>query len=126
MAFVRVSLRGGKSPEYKRALLDGIYQALLDAFEIPEDDRFSMIHEHAEDEFDFGADYLGIHRSEDLVFVQVTANNSRSLDTKKHFYRRLSDVLAERPGLRREDLFISLVEVDKANWSFGLGECQYA
>jgi hypothetical protein len=34
--------------------------------------------------------------------------------------------LHERVGLRREDVFISLVEVKKENWSFGDGLAQYA
>jgi 4-oxalocrotonate tautomerase len=30
------------------------------------------------------------------------------------------------PGLRREDVFVNLVEVEKENWSFGNGLAQYA
>jgi len=28
-------------------------------------------------------------------------------------------------GIRREDVFINLVEVKKENWSFGNGQAQY-
>jgi hypothetical protein len=45
---------------------------------------------------------------------------------KQNFYRAVADGLHERPGLRREDVIICLVEVTKANWSFGNGIAQYA
>ena len=62
----------------------------------------------------------------DFVFIQVTLNAGRTLDVKRAFYRAVADGLHERLGLRREDVFISLVEVPKENWSFGNGEAQYA
>ena len=37
-----------------------------------------------------------------------------------------ADVLHSRLGLRREDVFINLIEVKKENWSFGNGIAQYA
>jgi phenylpyruvate tautomerase PptA (4-oxalocrotonate tautomerase family) len=45
---------------------------------------------------------------------------------KKAFYARVADLLAENPGLRKQDVLISLVEVSKENWSFGDGIAQYA
>jgi phenylpyruvate tautomerase PptA (4-oxalocrotonate tautomerase family) len=60
------------------------------------------------------------------VLIQVTLNEGRDVLAKKEFYRAVSDSLYERIGLRREDVFISHVEVKKENWSFGNGEAQYA
>ena len=62
----------------------------------------------------------------DAVFIQVTANNTRTTDQKKALFRRLAELLGEDPGLRSEDLFVSLVEVEKENWSLGNGLAQYA
>jgi phenylpyruvate tautomerase PptA (4-oxalocrotonate tautomerase family) len=76
--------------------------------------------------FIFAPDYLGIHRSKDCVFIQVTLNAGRTVNQKSAFYKAIADGLHERLGLRREDVFISLVEVSKENWSFGNGEAQYA
>ena len=126
MAFTRISLKSGKSPEYKQALMDGLYRAMRETFDVPEDDRFMMVHEHGEGEFSYGADFYGIQRSDALIFIQITGTDSRSLETKKRFYKRATAVLTETLGLRPEDVFINLVEVKKENWSFGHGDAQYA
>lgn len=126
MPLVRVSLRSGKSDEHKRAIADGIYAAMRETFDVPDEDRFVVISEHSDSEFQFSKTYLNIERSDDLVIVQITANNTRSLDQKKALFARIADKLSSNPGLRKQDVFINLVEVAKENWFFGNGIAQYA
>jgi 4-oxalocrotonate tautomerase len=126
MPLVRISLRQGKSADYKQAIGDGVYQAMLEAFDVPREDRFVVISEHAASEFQFSRTYLDIARSDDLVIIQITANNTRDIEQKKALFARIAELLSQRPGLRKEDIFISLVEVAKENWSFGNGIAQYA
>jgi phenylpyruvate tautomerase PptA (4-oxalocrotonate tautomerase family) len=126
MPLVRISLRQGKSADYKQAIGDGVYQAMLEAFDVPREDRFVVISEHAASEFQFSRTYLDIARSDDLVIIQITANNTRNIEQKKALFARIAELLSQRPGLRKEDIFISLVEVAKENWSFGNGIAQYA
>jgi phenylpyruvate tautomerase PptA (4-oxalocrotonate tautomerase family) len=125
MPLTRVSLRRGKPAAYRKAVLEGLYLAMRETFGVPEGDRFMTVSEHDEDGFVYGADYLGIQRSEDLVIVQLTVSNTRPVEQKKQLYRRIVERLTENPGLRAEDIFINLVEVLPENWSFGLGEAQY-
>jgi len=126
MPLTRISLKHGTSVEYREAIMSGIYEAMRETFNVPENDRFMTVHQHGDGEFDFGADYLGIHRSDQLVIIQITANNTRTLDQKRALYKAIVERLADKPGIRPEDVFISLVEVAKENWSFGFGEAQYA
>ena len=126
MPLVRISLRQGKSADYKQAIGDGVYQAMLEAFDVPKEDRFVVISEHAASEFQFSRPYLDIARSDDLVIIQITANNTRDIEQKKALFARIAELLSQRAGLRKEDIFISLVEVAKENWSFGNGIAQYA
>jgi len=126
MPLVRVSLRQGKPAAYRKAILDGIYRAMRSAFDVPEEDRFMTISEHDETDFSYSKSYLDIPRSDDLVIIQITANNTRTVEKKKALYRQIVDNLAADPGLRREDVFINLVEVLPENWSFGNGVAQYA
>ena len=126
MPLVRVSLRRGKPAAYRKAILDGIYRAMLSTFDVPEEDRFMVINEHDETDFSYSPTYLGIKRSDDLVMIQITANNTRTVEKKKAFFRQLVDNLAADPGVRPEDVFINLVEVLPENWSFGNGVAQYA
>jgi 4-oxalocrotonate tautomerase len=126
MPIVRIDLLEGKAPEYRKRLGEIVYRAMIEALGVPKDDRFEIIAEHSKDDLQFDRDYLGIHRSDDCIFLQITLNAGRTLETKQRFYKAVADGLHEGLKLRREDVFISLVEVQKENWSFGNGEAQYA
>ena len=126
MPLVHISLRTGKPPAYRRAIADGVYDAMLATINVPAGDRFQVITEHSADGLVYDPGYLGIRRTDDVVFIEVTLNLGRSLDMKKAFYARIAENLARDPGLRKEDVLVSLVEVPKENWSFGNGIAQYA
>jgi 4-oxalocrotonate tautomerase len=126
MPLVRISLRAGKPPRYRRAVADGVYRAMRETFSVPEEDRFIIVSEHTGEDFSYSRNYLGIERSDDFVVVQITANNTRSIAQKKALYARVVALLKEDPGLRPEDVFINLLEVVPENWSFGNGIAQYA
>ena len=126
MPLVRIDLPAGKPADYRRAVGEVVYAAMLSTLKVPEDDRFQIIAEHPAGDLVIDPTYLGVHRSKDALLIQVTLNDGRTVDAKKAFYRAVADGLHERVGLRREDVCISLVEVRKENWSFGNGEAQYA
>lgn len=126
MPLVRVSILKGKPPEYRHAILNNIYQAMREAFNVPEEDKFMVLTEHDESDFVFSPAYLDITRTSDLIMIQITANNTRTVDQKKALYARIAELLVKNPGVRPEDILISLVEVAKENWSFGHGIAQYA
>jgi 4-oxalocrotonate tautomerase len=126
MPLVRIDLRRGKPAAYRKAICEGIYRAMREAFAVPEDDRFILVNEHDADDFDYAESYLGITHTDDLVIIQVTANDTRTLEQKKAFFARVAALLSANPGVRKEDVFINLVEVKKENWSFGNGIAQYA
>ncbi|MGO1076161.1 tautomerase family protein [Inquilinus sp. CA228] len=125
MPLVRISLRKGKPAGHIQAIRDAAYLSLHETFNVPENDRFILVHEHDDTGFDFDPTYPDIARTSDVVFIQATVSNTRTVEQKQALYRRLADRLAESPGLRREDVFINLVEVAKENWSFGNGIAQY-
>ena len=126
MPLTRVSLLKGKPPEYRRAILDALYQAMRDSFGVPEDDRFMLIEELDKSNFDYGKNYLGIARDDGLVIIQITVNNTRGVEQKKALFARIAELLAKNPGIRPENILINLLEVPKENWSFGNGIAQYA
>ena len=126
MPLARIDLAQGKSADYRRTVGEVVYDAVVAALNAPKDDRFQVITEHPADGFIADPNYLGIQRTKDCVFIQLTLNEGRTLDQKRAFYKAVADGLHQRLGLRREDVFINLVEVRKENWSFGNGEAQYA
>jgi phenylpyruvate tautomerase PptA (4-oxalocrotonate tautomerase family) len=125
MPLARIDLLEGKSEEYRTHVGQIVYQALLDCFAVPKNDLFQVITEHPKAEIRFDRKYLGIERSDDCIFVQITLNVGRTVEMKQSFYKAVADGLHQAVSLRREDVFINLVEVPKENWSFGNGVAQY-
>jgi 4-oxalocrotonate tautomerase len=126
MPLVRIDLVEGKPDSYRAAIGEVIYQAMRATLNVPENDRFQVFNERPAAAMVVDPTYLGIQRSADCVIVQVTLNEGRTVEMKQAFYRAVADGLQRELGLRREDVFINLVEVRKENWSFGNGEAQYA
>jgi 4-oxalocrotonate tautomerase len=126
MPHVRIDLIEGKSPAYRQGIGEVVYEAMRATIDVPENDRFQVITEHRPEGFVFDRTYLGVQRSDDLVMIQVTLNEGRTLDKKKAFYKAVAEGLDARLGLRQEDVLIVLVEVKKENWSFGNGLATYA
>lgn len=125
MPLVRISLREGKSEQYRHALADGVHQAMVEAIDAPPQDRFQIITQHAATDLIYDPAYLGIERSDDIVIVQITLSTGRKLPQKRKLFKRIVEMLSENPGVRPQDVMINLVEVAWENWSFGNGEAQY-
>lgn len=126
MPLVHISLRAGKPEAYRQAIFDGLYRAMRETFNVPEDDQFMTIREHDAGTFRYGASYGGIARTDDLVLIQISAMATRTVEQKKALFRRIAEVLGESPGIRPEDVFVNLIEGARENWSLGLGLAQYA
>ncbi len=125
MPLVRISLREGKSEQYRKALADGVHQAMVEAIDAPPQDRFQIVTEHSANDLIYDPTYLGVERSNDIVMVQITLSFGRKLGQKRKLFQRMAEILAKNPGLRPQDLVINLVETAWENWSFGNGEAQY-
>jgi phenylpyruvate tautomerase PptA (4-oxalocrotonate tautomerase family) len=126
MPLTHISMRAGKSDAYRKAIFDSLHRAMHETFNVPEDNQFMTIREHDAANFRYGTSYLDIARSDDILLIQITANNTRTVEQKKAMFRRIAELLGESPGIRPEDVFVSLIEVEKENWSLGLGLAQYS
>ncbi|MBY5401590.1 tautomerase family protein [Rhizobium sp. LARHSG275] len=124
MPFVRISLRKGKSADYLAALADNIQRALVETFDVPENDRFQTIHQHDDNELIFDRSYLAGPRSDDFVYISVTIGRPRTGEMKAALYRRLAELLAQSPGLRPENVMIVISTSAPEDWSFGNGIAQ--
>jgi len=122
---VRISVLQGTSAEYRSALGDGVHRAMVEALQVPADDRFQVITEHPPGGLIYSPSYLGISHSDRVVFVQITLSTGRKPPQKRAFFRRVKEILAESPGVPPQDIIINLVEVNWENWSFGNGEAPY-
>ena len=125
MPLVRISLMQGTTPEYRKAISDGVHNAMVEALAVPHDDRFQVITEHLPGGLVYNQEYLGIRHSDKVVFVQITLSGGRKPMQKRKLYKLIAEHLEKSPGLNPAELIINLVEVVWENWSFGNGAAQY-
>ena len=125
MPLVHISLRTGKPEAYRHAILDGLYRAMRDALNVPEDDQFMTISEHDAANFRTGNAY-GVTRSTDVVYIQITVFDTRTTEQKKALFKRIAELLRQNPGIRPEDVFVNILVAAKENWSVGHGLAQFA
>ena len=124
MPMSRLSLLRGKSADYLQAVQAGLHRALVEAFEVPEADRFQVLEQLDPGALVFDRDYLGGPRSDDFVLITVTAGRPRSTETKQRFFRQVVDNLSDNPGVRPQDVMIVITTTGTDDWSFsdGIGQ----
>ncbi len=110
MPLVKVEIESGKSPQYKKALMDGIHQALVDTIKIPDHDRRQRLYELSPDCFEHGG------RSDKYTIIEVTMFKGRTAEAKKAFYRRVVDLLEANPGIPGNDVTIVINDPSLENW----------
>ena len=127
MPLVRINLSKSASAETVRTVSEVVYDAMINVANVPANDKFQIINRHADDELVYPADgYLGVTYTPGIVFIQVTWNAGRTIEVKKAFYRAVAEGISTKAGIRIQDVFISLIDVAREDWSFGNGEMQYA
>lgn len=126
MPLVRISLRHGKPPAYRKAIADQLYLTMRDLFEVPEDDIFMIIDELPAENFIYSRSFFDIPRGDDFLIIQITASSTRGQTQKRAFYKGLVARLNAELSIRPQDVMINLVETGRENWSFGNGIAQYA
>lgn len=125
MPLVRISFKRGRGPEFAAGVSACVHRGLMEALGVPQGDRFQIVTEHADD-LVYDPGFLGIARTDDIIIIQITLTFGRTVEMKSGLYMRIADLLTSELDVRREDVFINLVEVALENWSFGNGEAQYA
>ena len=125
MPLVRIDLAKAKSAQHRKTIGEIVFTAMHETINVPVDDKFQIITEHASGELNIPKSYLGIAYSADIILIQITLSVGRSVESKQALYKRIADDLHAQLKIRREDVFINLVEVVKENWSFGNGVAQY-
>jgi phenylpyruvate tautomerase PptA (4-oxalocrotonate tautomerase family) len=125
MPLVKLWLRRGKSPEYLRTAADCVHEALVAQANVPADDRFQIVQQLEAGALIAHPTYAGANRSDDLIVIEITLNQGRTLEIKKSLYADIVARLGRALDVRPDDVLISLVEVTKENWSFGNGLATY-
>ena len=125
MPLVRIDLARGKPAQYRKTLGNIVYDVMRETIAVPADDKFQIITEHAPEELNISAGYLGSSYSPDIILIQMTISVGRTVEKKQALFRRVVEELHKQLGVRPDDVIINLVETVKENWSFGKGVAQY-
>ena len=123
MPLINITLLEGKPESYLQAVGDTLHQALMETWDIPEQDRFHIFHEAKAGHFHINREMWDVQRSDDVIVFHFTTS-PRTSEMKKAFFKRLPELLHEKVGIRPEDVFISLVSNTEEDWSFGNGKMQ--
>ena len=127
MPLVRIDLNRNAPAERVRVVSQAVYDAMIAVANVPANDRFQVVTRHSADEIIYPEEgYLGVTYSPDLIIIQVTWVGGRSTEVKQQFYRRVADDIHDKAGVRKQDVWISLVDSGREDWSFGNGDMQYA
>lgn len=124
MPLLRFDVIEGRDEKELKTLLDAAHRAMLEAFGVPERDRYQIVHQHPAHEMIIEDIGLGFERSKDLVIISVTSKQ-RTEEQKQALYRLIVKELGESCGIQPNDIMISIVENGNADWSFGMGEAQF-
>lgn len=125
MPLVRISLKADRRADERRAVADAVHLALVESIGVPMADRFQVISTRGDDLI-YDPNYLGIARGDGIALIQISLSLGRTVDRKKALFRRIAERLATDVGMRPQDVFVSLIETPRENWSFGDGIAQYA
>ncbi|MGC1173813.1 tautomerase family protein [Polaromonas sp.] len=126
MPLVRISLPQTTPSAEVAAVSDTIHRAMVETFNVPELDRFQVVHRHSPEELVCTPEYLGVSHGGQVVFVQITCAPGRSLEMKKALYAKIASDISQTSAFPAADVIINLVETNRENWSFGLGIAQYS
>lgn len=121
MPFVRTAIRKDATQDRKRAIVDGIHRALVDAIGMPADELFNLVSSYDPEDFFYDRRFNGIARSDQLVVAEITMRRGRSDAMKRDLYARIAANLEAAAGVSRRDLFIFVHENDYSDWSVGNG-----
>jgi phenylpyruvate tautomerase PptA (4-oxalocrotonate tautomerase family) len=124
MPLLRFDIIEGRDEKELKTLLDAAHRAMLEAFGVPERDRYQIVHQHPAREMIIEDTGLGFERSKDLVIISITSKQ-RTEEQKQALYRLIVKELGESCGIQPNDIMISIVENGNADWSFGMGEAQF-
>lgn len=124
MPLLKFDLIEGRDEAALKKLLDAAHRAMVKAFDVPERDRYQIVHQHPASEMIIQDTGLGFERTKDMVVISVTSKQ-RTDEQKQKLYQYIVEELQESCGIAPNDVMISIVTNSDADWSFGMGEAQF-
>ncbi|MBK7212372.1 MAG: tautomerase family protein [Bacteroidales bacterium] len=116
MPLVKVEIEKGFDASYRKAVLDGIHDALVEAIRIPDHDRRQRLYELDPEFFE----HTG--RGKRYTIIEITLFKGRSLAARKALFAAIVRNLEVNPGIPGNDITIILHEPPLENWGIRGGK----
>lgn len=110
MPLVRIEILEGRSVNERRQLLQAVHDALVEAFEIPDEDRTQRIVEYDPINFE-----IPPGKSERYTLIEITAFPGRSRTAKAALYEAIVRRLGKL-GIDAADVSVVIHEPVMENW----------
>jgi hypothetical protein len=124
MPLLKCDLIEGRDPQSIQQLLDVAHRAVVTALGVPERDRYQIVYQHPAHELIIQDTGLGLERSDNVIVISITSRY-RTVERKQKLYKTLVEELESHCGIDPQDIVVSLVTTEDADWSFGCGEAQF-
>src|ERR1700693_3939161 len=115
MPLLKFDLLEGRDQQAIQKLLAVAHRAVVKALGVPERDRYQIVSQHPADKFVVQDTGLGSERSDNVVVISITSR-SRTVEQKEKLYKILADDLKSHCGIDPQDIMISLVTNEDADW----------
>lgn len=115
------------SSAQKRALADAFNGALVEALDIPVEDRFVILSEPGPDELFLHPTFMEMQRDPvSAMIATVMIGTHRPIEDKRRLAAAITRRVVAAVGVTSDDVFLTLIPVPNENFSFGCGELQLA
>ena len=124
MPLIRFDMIEGRTETEITKILDISHKVTVDAFQVPEGDRYQIVHQHHPYEMIIKDTGLGFERSKNVIVITITTH-TRTHEEKEAYYKKLVLALKEECKIDPADIMVSMVVNEDEDWSFGFGKAQF-
>lgn len=125
MYLARISIGPRKPADFKRAVLDGVDQAVRHWSNVDQSEIFLTLAEHNPADFRLNKKYVA-ERPADVVLIQVSISRQTDVDQSQpeappiKLFEEIANQLRQKAGVAKNDVLLTLVEVPLQNATSGM------
>ena len=114
MPLVKINMLNGKSPEYKKLVLESVHNGLVASLGIEDWDRFQRIIEYEKCDFETSPE-----KTDDFMIIELSLFPGRTKEQKKMAIEMITSNLVTALNIIPTDVFIVINEPPLENWGMG-------
>lgn len=124
MPLIRFDMIEGRTEKEITKILDISHKVVVDAFQVPEGDRYQIVHQHHSYEMIIKDTGLGFQRSKNVIVITIRSR-TRTPEKKESLYKKLVHALEQGCKINPADIMVSIIINEGEDWSFGFGKAQF-